>query len=239
MPQITTIRVIRSRKYQPEQFGGAGAEVELIGNLLEGENHITVARQMLIDTRKLVYENLGLKLPTSIVAEAAEVDTPTETAKVAIAQKPSEVAQKPRGRPPGSKNKVTSDAEAAADIPGDDDVAPNIRTNPENRVNPDDDIPDGNDEATTTAGASSADDIPGDETPAPVEEKKATETNIDAQDLHVYINASISSGKLTVKQAKDIQREMGFVRVRDLDPSKLGEVKRRVDLAIAANGASK
>lgn len=240
MPQITTIRVVRKRSVQPEQFGSAMAEVELTGNVLEGEDPKTVARQMLVDSRSLVYENLGMKLPASAVAAAAEVDTPQETAEATI--EAGEPAKKPRGRPVGSKNtapkketkaaeKKRLKAEALAaeqaagavgqddDIPGDDipgdEPTPNISTGGE-RVSPEDDVP-GDDE-----GAS---------------EEEGGDDELTAETLHKYITSSIPHA-LTTMQAKQMQREMKVARVRDLDtPEKLAKAKAMIDSAIALNAA--
>jgi hypothetical protein len=214
MPQITTIRVTRKRGVQPEQFGSAVAEVELTGNLLEGEDYKAVARSMLIDSRALVYENLGMKLPASAVAAAKEMDTPEETAKVETeaTEEPAKEPAKPkgRGRPKGSKNTAPNkDSKAAEepatteadddDVPGEDDK-PQIQTNPENRVSPED-----------------------------------TEEDFTAEDLHAFIIAQIKAENLTTQQAKQVQREMGVVRMRDLDtPEKLATAKAMIDTFIAA-----
>ena len=112
MVQITTIRVVRKRSVQPEQFGNAMAVVEFTGNVLEGEDPKAVARQMLVDTRALVYENLGMKLPASIVEAYAEVDTPQETAGVSV-EEPTK--PKGRGRPAGSKNTAPKKETKAAE----------------------------------------------------------------------------------------------------------------------------
>lgn len=205
MPQITTIRVVRRRSVQPEQFGNAAAEVELTGNVLEGEDFQSVARQMLVTSRALVYENLGLKLPQSALKNAEEVDTPAETATVEPAGE-----TKKRGRPKGSGKKAveaktveksdddeipsdddTSTAEVNTDdvdIP-DDDPQPNIRTNPENRQNPEDDIPDDDDE---------------------------TPGGLTAAELHVWFNDQIPHN-LNPARAKEILAGLGVARIRDLD----------------------
>jgi hypothetical protein len=225
MPQITTIRVVRKRSIQPEQFGNATAEVELVGNVLEGEDYKEVARQMLVDSRALVYENIGLKLPASVVQNAAERDTPTETATAEVAN--DDKPKTRRGRPTGSKNKAKDETPAPVTdtntipdegIPGDD--TPNIRTNPENRVNPDDEIP-GNDE------------IPGDSIPAPAETQQ---TEMTAEGLMTFINKSITDNKITVAQAKRMQAEMKIARVRDLNtPEKIATAKKMIDGFIAEN----
>ena len=228
MPEVTTVRVVRRRSVQPEQFGNAAAEVELVGNVLEGEDYKTVARQMLVDARQLVYENIGLKLPASAVEAAEEVDTPTETVKVEVSTE--EKKTKGRGRPKGSKD--TSPRKNAAkkqeevsddDIPGEDDDGPNIRNNPEDRRNPEDD------------------DIPGDEDDLNLDvgdEDEEQEEEFTAEDLHKYVNDSVKAAKLTVAQAKQMQREMKVGRIRDLDtPAKVTKAKKMIDSFISENAA--
>lgn len=232
MPQITTIRVMRKRSVQPEQFGNATAEVELTGNVLEGEDPKTVARQMLVDSRSLVYENLGLRLPASVVEAAEAVDTPQETATVEATTE--ETTKKGRGRPRGSKNtapkketakakreREAAEAAAAAEseVPGDD--APNISTG-DARVGPDDDPDDHG--------------VPGDEEVSGQE--PAVETEMDAGQLNEYINGSIRESKLTGQQAKQMMREMKIARIRDLDTSdKVTKAKTMIDSFIKANGS--
>lgn len=250
MPQITTIRVVRRRSVQPEQFGNAAAEVELTGNVLEGEDYKAVARQMLRDSRALVYENLGMKLPASAVADAEEVDTPEETATVETKteEKPKESKKRGPGRPKGSKDtaprkNAKSDDD---DLPSDDDGKedePQIRKNPEDRKNPDDDddgIP-GDDDGDTSAEETKADDGDadfdlGDE--AEAEESDGGEADLTSEDLHKHINDSIKAGKLTVMQAKQMQQEMKVARVRDLDtPAKVKKAKTMIDSFIKQNEA--
>ena len=226
MPQITTVRVVRKRSVQPEQFGNATAEVELVGNVLEGEDPKQVARQMLVDSRALVYENLGLRLPASAVENAAEVDTPTETATAET----EEPKKRPRGRPKGSTNtrpkketaaakRKREEAEAAADeVPGDE---PNISTG-EARVGPDDNPAD--------HGVPGDDEVPGAEEPA--------DAGMDAAGLNDYINGSIRAHKLSGAQAKQMMREMQIARIRDLDsPEKVTKAKVMIDSFIKANEA--
>jgi hypothetical protein len=234
MPQITIIRVTRKRSIQPEQFGNATAEVEFVGNVFEGENHKDVARQLLVDSRALVYENLGLRLPKSVVDSAKEIDTPEETVKieVKVQSKPDtktddvpETDKPIRGRPKGSKSTTAKQKKTVDDdIPSDDgEVEPNIRANPEDRRDPND-----------------TDDIPGDDKPIETSagENDTSGEDFTTEDLHRHINDSIKNGELTVKQAKQMQSEMKVARVRDLDtPAKIAKAKIMIDSFIKANKA--
>lgn len=233
MPQIVSIRVIRKRSIQPEQFGNATAEVELVGNVLDGEDHRAVARQMLVDSRALVYENLGMRLPASVVEAAAEVDTPQETATAETTAEPS----KRRGRPPGSKNTAPKKETAAAkrkreeaeaaqaaedEVPGE---TPNISTG-DARVGPDDSPED--------HGVPGDDEVPSGNDPAP------GAAEMDAGGLNEFINGSIRAGNLTGAQAKTMMREMKIARIRDLDtPDKVTKAKTMIESFIKANGAKK
>lgn len=245
MPQITTIRVVRRRSVQPEQYGSAAAEVELVGNVLEGEDYRKVARQMLNDSRTLVYENLGMKLPAKALEATAEVDTPTETAKVEVEKtetKEEEPKRKGPGRPKGSKNKPKKEEEKKQEADDDgipDDGAPQIRTNPEDRRNPEDDddgIPDDDTPATKpTSPNSSAADIPDDDDDSSEEQEEQGSSDDDGfttEDLHQMTNEAVKAGNLSVQNAKQVLAEMGIARWRDLPAEKVGEAKQRLEKAI-------
>lgn len=132
---VTSITVTRKRSKQPEQFGNATAEITVHSEIDAGDDWEKTARSLLVTTRALVYENLGLKLPAS--AGAKETQTPTETATVEVEtteDKPATAkpGKKPRGRPrksapsddlPGVAD--DGDSVSEADDPGDtasDDV---------------------------------------------------------------------------------------------------------------------
>ena len=200
MPQITTIRVVRRRGVQPEQFGNATAEVELTGTVLDGEDYRAVARQMLRESRALVYQNLGLKLPESALTDAEEADIPDETATVEV--------KRGRGRPKGSK-----------------DTAP--RKSYKNRGAKDDDDKSQDDEGLATEDHDTPDDnhVPANDTAG-----EDDRVEITPEDLHRYINDLIKTNRLTVAQAKQMQKAMGIVRVRDLDTvEKVEKAKGMID----------
>lgn len=248
MPQITNVRIMRFRKVQPEQFGGAGAEVELHATVLEGEDYRDIARGLLFDARAMVYENLGMKLPASAFKEAKAADQPTtakaskepetteETPAGDVATEPAtEEEPKRRGRPKGSKNtapkkgskaakEVAKEAATASadEIPGDDNSdeksMPQISTNPEDRKDPD------------------TNEIPGEEETAEAGKAPAAASEMDGMAFNTYINDSIRAGKLTGVQAKEMMKAMGIARVRDLEtPERLAEAKMMIDTFIAGN----
>lgn len=239
MAEVTTVRVVRRRSVQPEQYGNAAAEVEFVGNVQEGEDYQAVARELLVASRALVYENLGLRLPKHAVDEAAEKDTPQETAKVEVkteagkkasvvpddetaTEADTEEKPKRRGRPPGSKNtapkknsKAAKEAakEAAkskgSDVPDDDDDIPNIRANPEDRKNPDD-------EKKSNASSTSV----------PEESDDDMTVEYTASDLHQDIVKAAKDKKISVQQGKQLLASFKVARPQDLSPEQVQKCRK-------------
>jgi hypothetical protein len=229
MPEITTIRVVRSRKVQPEQFGSAGAEVELFGTVHEGENHVEATRTMLAEARALVYENLGLTLPAGAVAVAASTDAPAE-------------AKKPRGRPAGTKNtrpkagtKAAKAAEKAAEAPA---PAPATPAAADPSMPPDDDDSDVPGISTGDARVGPEDnpedhEIPG-ETAAPAAEAGAVGSDdYTVHDLQADLMAAISAETLTVQGGRQLMAAYKVKRIRDLNPEQVAKFKAQLDELIA------
>lgn len=172
--EVTNIRVSFMREKQPVQYEKAAPMVELAGTISDGENHLTAARNLMLDAASIVYAGIGYAVPEK-VAEALAAVAPgvtiigKDTAKVEVKgsakdevapKEGTKAAKKPRGRPKGTGNKKTPEAEvkkivddakqeaaskeealAAAGIPGDEipgDEIPgdNISSGNEDRVDP-------------------------------------------------------------------------------------------------------
>jgi hypothetical protein len=121
--EITTITVTRKRSKQPEQFGNASAEITVVANLEAGEDWQDKTRELLVNTRALVYENLNLKLPASVtnVTNVANVTETVET-KVETTEKTTEV-KKPRGRPRKNTSDIPGTVQSSDDDSSTDTVA--------------------------------------------------------------------------------------------------------------------
>ena len=128
-----------------------------------------------------------------------------------VEDKPTEEKPKARGRPRGSKNtapkktKVDKEAEASDEIPED---APNIRTSPEDRVDPAD-----------TDGIPGDDSVPVTQEPLPSGETEVAEQPADeytAKDLHDFVRSAVSKKEVSVANAKQIQAHFRVKRLRDL-----------------------
>lgn len=242
--QVVTISVTRARKVQPEQYGSADASITVAANLEEGEAWQDAARTLLNDTRAIVYENLGLKLPTRATeavktTEAASSETVSPAAKGAATTKPAETAA-PKGedtkRKPGRPSTKKGIApEAAVDVPADPE--PNIRANPEDRVNPDDDVPDvgaGTESKPAAAANTAADDVPDDATPMtggtadvdPIGEY----TTADLQNLLTNL---VKNKKVTAQRVREIVASYGVARTSDLPADKVLEVKTKIEAEAA------
>lgn len=123
--QVTTITVTRSRKFPPEQYGGAEAIIQLSANLDDGEDWQEKGAEVLASATALVYGSLGLTLPAKLVG-AAETSAKDNTAKVEAAAKSDK--PKPRGRP---KKSDTSDLPGVASEPDDGSTVPSEDTEAE------------------------------------------------------------------------------------------------------------
>ncbi len=230
---IHTIRVSFLREKQPAQYEKAQPAVEFVGTLEEGEDHVTLARQLMRDATSVVYAGLGFDTPAKVAAAlaagqvpeggdvvveseltaveaaaAAVMDLPSDVAATADAEVPAEEeAKKRRGRPKGSKNtqpKAKAGANGAAppvdigpDIP-DDDPTPNISTNPENRVNPED----------------IEEDMPED----------IISLNMTQADLKKYLTGLHDARKMDFPKIKQILASHGVARCEDLALEKVKDV---------------
>ncbi len=169
-------------------------------------------------------------------------------------------ADKKRGRPAGSKNtrpKAGSKAAKAAEeaalvkaaaaaleaemaeadqaaVPGEDEIpgeeAPKDQISTgEERVDPDDTIP-GEEESGD----------PVDNLPDAGGEKAEADEELDGVGFNSYINDSIRSSKLSGLQAKQMMKDMGVARVRDLNTAeKLAQAKMLIDAFIDSNEKKK
>ena len=117
--EVTTVTVTRKRSKQPEQYGNAAAELTVVAIVDAGEDWDVVAKSLLVSTRALVYENLGLKLPAS--AGGATTDTPADTTEVKVETKTTDKSKsETKKRGPGRPRKDTSDLPGVVDESDDD-----------------------------------------------------------------------------------------------------------------------
>jgi hypothetical protein len=218
--QVTTITVTRARKVQPEQYGSADASLTLVANLDEGEAWQDAARSLLEDTRGLVYENLGLKLPakatkaSETVQDTVKVET-KQGADVPADVEPKPAAKRSPGRPATKKNTTPTPAD---DIPGDD--VPEIRKNPEDRKDP-------------------ADDLPGEEA-APSLEDEFPDEPVEAVgdytvgDLQSFLTTAVKDKKISAQDVRAIIAAQGVARTSDLPTDKVLVVKKQIEQKMSA-----
>ena len=248
--QVTTITVTRERKVQPEQYGSAGASLNLVANLDEGEDWKVVARQLLDDTRNIVYGNLGLKLPARATDGAQDVTTaePVEAAQPAADDKGKPAAR--RGRPPTKRGEqpVAAPETPSEPEPEQADPTPAIRATPEGRKNPEDDLPDDPASKPTpapaTGGAAAADDVPEDPTPetAPAAATPAAKSaaasptagdqkgDYSASDLQSHLMTLVTKKKtITAQRVREILGEFGVTRTSELKPDQVLDAKAKID----------
>ena len=134
--RVTNITVSFLREKQPAKFEKAQPMVELSGVLEEGEDHLTAARDLMLDAAAVVYAGIGYETPAKVAdallslgvdgtlvsgiqAKAAvkvEKVEDTTSENVPGDEKPAAEPKKRRGRPPGSKNTAPKAGTKAADV---------------------------------------------------------------------------------------------------------------------------
>jgi hypothetical protein len=223
---------------QPAQFESAAAEVELTGTVLDNENYMDVARELLVESRALVYENLGIALPprankkqdseemeTAEETATVEVITPETTADVEVPVEESVKAAAPKkkpGRPAGSKNKPKP-----IEVILDKDKVPDLDAS---------EIPGGE---ATNVGSVPPDVTPDDKAAAPaevpVESPAAGDTtpsmdHLTGDGLQMYIVDKIKNKEVSSDKIMDLRKELGLASFREVtEGDALASIKVRVD----------
>lgn len=240
--QVTNVTVSFSRKKQPAKFEETAPMVEFSAVFDEGDCYIKETRTLLYNAAEAVYAGIGYDVPTKVAEALRKGSTPNGvniTVNVASQKNPStdqvdipaeeqevvepleEEKPKTRGRPRGSKNtmpkKNTKAAEEAAkpvDVSSDDipDDIPNIRANPEDRVDLDgyDGIPE-QVEATSTVNTD------------PTDPTDITVSDYTARDLHDFVRSAVDKKDLSPANAKQLQAHFKVSRFRDLSPEQAVE----------------
>lgn len=251
--QVTNIRVSFMREKQPVQYEKAQPMVELTGTLEDGENHLTAARDLMLDAASIVYAGIGYGVPEKVGDALANIapgstliaaEKATATIEVvkgsAKDEKPADEkpAGKKRGRPKGSTNKKTSEAEVQKII---DDANEKATEK----------------EIAAAAGQPSDSEIPGEaETPAaseiPGEEianissgnedrvDPATDDAFTPKDLHDLIISHVKATPrtLSVQNARSILAHFKVARAQDLTDEQAAEGKVMLEQMVAEEAAA-
>jgi hypothetical protein len=232
---VHSVKVSFQRKKQPIDYEEATPAIEFSASIEEGQDHNQVARGLMADAMTTVYNALGLDIPSKasakfglaptpaqkpLTAEKAEVGAPAETA----ADVPEESKELTRGQKAAATraaNKAKKEAEAAADIPGDETYAA-----------PADDIPEDTKPAAKASNGA-ADNIP-DAAPVP-EASDAVEGDggLSAADLGSWVATQVADKKLGVDQVKEQLVLYGVARLGEVDPGDRANFKADVESIIA------
>lgn len=214
--QVTNVSVSFMREKQPAKFEKSQPSVEFTAVLDDGECYLKAARTLMYNAATVVYAGIGFDVPEKVAAALRAGETPvgattvtnvTNIAAPAV-EAPVEaeaVEEKPktRGRPKGTKNTQPKKNSAAdttkvpvdtSEVPGDD--VPNIRSNPEDRVDPV-----AEEEAALSAGA-----------------VELGEIEYTAKDLHDFVADAIANKKMNANQYRQLLAPFKVGRPRDLTP---------------------
>lgn len=207
MPEITSVKVLSRRGIQPEQYGSAVAEVELTGDVLEGEDYRDVVREMLTEARGLVYENIGKDLPKFAQTGASE------TKKVTAKPKTTKAAAKTTKADPKKEKAVDP-----TDIPEDDEVDYDAEAKKAIAV-----------DAAAKKKKAAADKKAAEDEDAAFLDEQENDEKLTAEGLHKKMMDAIKDGKLITSKAKGIMAAFKVKRLRDLDESQVEEANNQLD----------
>ena len=242
--EVTNIRVSFMREKQPVQYEKAQPMVELAGTLADGENHLTAARNLMLDAASIVYAGIGYSVPEKVadalmniapgttMIEAAQATAKVEVEfanKLAAEEKGTakdeveKPAAKKRGRPKGSSNKKTTEAEVQKLI--DDTKAAAKATEDEIAAaggaydGPDDNISNGDEDRV---------------------DPNASDEEFTPKDLHDLIIGHVKSEPrtLSVANARSILAHFKVVRAQDLTNDQASEGKIMVEQMVKEEAAA-
>lgn len=240
--QVTGISVKFYRKIKPADYEGMDTEVGFTGILAEGEDHNAAAERLIDDAAVAALRPMGrdaaylaARKKGATVQQAVDGAVKGTAVEATQTEKPKGKAAKGRSAPPEGQP-VTAGGVAASDIPG-SEPAPQIRTNGENRVNPDD--------AKAATGNS---DIPGGSAKSPSADTQAKPTNGDIpaasapatpaakppgdagglKDLQQYAAGVVQKG-LSPDEIKKVLSGFGVQRMSDLKPTDYAAVRAKIE----------
>lgn len=244
--QVTGISVKFFRKIKPADFEGMDTEVAFNGILAEGEDHVAAAERLLDeaavaalrpmgrDAAYLAARNKGANVQqaadSAVKGATVQIETKNEDktkGKVSKAR-----TAPPEGQPVQPVQPAAQGGVAASDVPG-GKPAPQIRTNGENRVNPDDaeagnsDIPGGAPATTAAKPAAGNSDIPAATAPATPAAKPAGDAG-GLKDLQQYAARAVQKG-LSPDEIKKVLSGFGVQRMSDLKPTDYPAVRAKIE----------
>lgn len=200
--RVTDLTARWQRRLPREQYGHA--EVELTTHIVldDDDDPEECAGAALKLVRNAVSAKLGITVPDDDEKPANKTD------------------KKKPGRPKGSGKSTDKEEKEPAkepaketEVPDDDTEVPddNIRANPEDRKNPeDDDVP--------------GDEVPGDEVPGDDEVPDDSDTGMTAVELAKFLTEQVKNKVLTVEQVKEILSSHGAARTNELKPDQIKTV---------------
>lgn len=223
--QVNTIRVSFLREKQPAQYEKAQPFVEFAAALDDDEDYLAAARQLMLDAATVVYAGIGYAVPDKVAAQlnsdsATEIVVDGGEIEVNVEEELDKEKPKKRGRPKGSKNtQPKADSKAATKL--NEKVAAasktgrNISENPEDRVNPADDIPDDEPEKK---------DVQMEDAPV-----------YTGDNFHKDLTDAVKDGEITGPHARQILAPYKAARARDLTPEQAVGAKKALDQLIGSN----
>lgn len=198
--QITNIEARWQRRLPREQYGHAEVELKAYAIINDDDEAGSCADALLELVRNSVADKLGISVP------ASETKVDKEPAKKKPGRPKKETASKPK--------KEDKPAKEADDVPGDDDDVPgdNISTKPEDRSNPDEEVPGDDDDD---------DDVPGEE-----------EEELTAVELAKIFTKAVKDKKISVPEIQELLASFKVSKTAELKGKQIGQARDQFELIV-------
>lgn len=205
---VHSVWVSYTRSKQPKEYESAEPSVRFAAELDLGEDHVAVARRLMIDATGTVYSALGLSTPKGVADKLAVGEVPQGGSVTTLK---SEGDKETRDPP----KKSSSAPAAVAPVQRKKDAKSAEKARPADPIG---DIPDDDDPGTL-------DDIPSDDDEASAEEQPA----FTAADLQGMFTRLMKAKKVSGARLKELLAAHGANRTSDLAPASVLQIKKTLE----------
>jgi hypothetical protein len=186
-----------------EQYGHVEVELKTSAIIEAGEDADVCASALLDMLRDAVSEKLGISVPVTKKDEPAKEPAKKKAGRP---KKTDTTEAKKEDKPAKEADDVPGDdvpAEKDDDVPGDEVPDDNIKANPEDRVNPDDELPDDDEPEITTV------------------------------DLSKMFTKAVKDKEISVKEVQELLAGLGVSKTSELKGDKITQARDQFEIIVA------